>query len=120
MLHAVREEPAPVADRVYAEAGQERVEGALLGAGVLSAFPLAGFLVAKASTATTILEPALAAALALRRLAERLEALQVSNARQQGWSWQEIADALEVSKQAVHQKHAANAAEPGSGRRKNV
>ncbi len=52
----------------------------------------------------------LRAALALRRLAERLEALQVINARQQGWSWQEIADALEVSKQAVHQKHAARAA----------
>jgi hypothetical protein len=54
----------------------------------------------------------LRAALALRRLAERLEALQVSNARRQGWSWQEIADALEVSKQAVHQKHAARAAAP--------
>jgi hypothetical protein len=54
----------------------------------------------------------LRAALALRRLAERLEALQVSNARRQGWSWQEIADALEVSKQAVHQKHAAHAATP--------
>jgi hypothetical protein len=62
----------------------------------------------------------LRAALALRRLAERLEALQVSNARRQGWSWQEIADALEVSKQAVHQKHAARAAEPESGRRKHV
>src|SRR5438046_638884 len=36
----------------------------------------------------------LRAALALRRLAERLEALQVTNARRQGWSWQEIADAL--------------------------
>ena len=27
-------------------------------------------------------------------------------ARRQGWSWQDIADALEVSKQAVHKKHA--------------
>ena len=61
----------------------------------------------------------LRAALALRRLAERLEALQVSNARRQGWSWQEIADALEVSKQAVHQKHAAHAAAPeATGRRR--
>lgn len=51
----------------------------------------------------------LRAALALRRLAERLEALQVDNARRQGWSWQEIADALEVSKQAVHKKHAGRA-----------
>jgi hypothetical protein len=48
----------------------------------------------------------LRAALALRRLAETLEALQVENARRQGWSWQEIADALEVSKQAVHKKYA--------------
>lgn len=43
--------------------------------------------------------------LALRRLLERLEAIQVTNARAQGWSWQAIADALEVSKQAVHQKY---------------
>lgn len=42
---------------------------------------------------------------ALRRLLERLEALQVDNARKQGWSWQAIADSLEVSRQAVHQKH---------------
>ena len=34
-----------------------------------------------------------------------LEVLQVDNARRQGWSWQEIADALGVSKQAVHKKH---------------
>lgn len=42
---------------------------------------------------------------ALRRLLERLEALQVDNARNQGWSWQAIAESLEVSRQAVHQKH---------------
>lgn len=48
----------------------------------------------------------LRAALALRRLAETLEALQVANARRQGWSWQEIANALDVSKQAVHKKYA--------------
>lgn len=48
----------------------------------------------------------LRAALALRRLAEHLEALQVDNARRQGWSWQDIAQALEVSKQAVHRKYA--------------
>ncbi len=47
----------------------------------------------------------LRAALALRRLAERLEALQVHNARDQGWSWQEIAEVLQVSKQAVHKKY---------------
>jgi hypothetical protein len=48
----------------------------------------------------------LRAARALRELAERLEALQVDSARAQGWSWQEIAFFLGVSKQAVHKKHA--------------
>ncbi|MGE5291683.1 MAG: RNA polymerase subunit sigma-70 [Micromonosporaceae bacterium] len=43
---------------------------------------------------------------ALRELTERLEALQVDNARSRGWSWQEIAVFLGVSKQAVHKKHA--------------
>ena len=48
----------------------------------------------------------LRAVLALRRLSESLEMLQVDNARRLGWSWQQIADALEVSRQAVHKKHA--------------
>ncbi|ADL45254.1 hypothetical protein Micau_1699 [Micromonospora aurantiaca ATCC 27029] len=52
----------------------------------------------------------LRAVLALRRLLERLEVIQVDNARRQGWSWQEIADALEVSRQAVHKKHAGRPA----------
>ena len=39
---------------------------------------------------------------AVRELADRLEQLQVQRARGLGWSWQEIADALGVSKQAVH------------------
>ena len=47
----------------------------------------------------------LRAVAALRRLAEVLETMQVANARARGWSWQEIADALGVSKQAVHKKH---------------
>ena len=46
------------------------------------------------------------AARALRELAERLESLQVAGARARGWSWQEIAFFLGVSKQAVHKKHA--------------
>ncbi|MBE1874754.1 helix-turn-helix domain-containing protein [Myceligenerans pegani] len=41
----------------------------------------------------------------LRELADRLETLQVERARDLGWSWQEIADALGVSRQAVHKKH---------------
>jgi DNA-directed RNA polymerase specialized sigma24 family protein len=43
---------------------------------------------------------------ALGRLLEHLERTQVDRARVAGWSWQEIADVLEVSKQAVHKKHA--------------
>jgi len=35
-----------------------------------------------------------------------LQELQVTNARDRGWSWREIADALGVSKQAVHKKYA--------------
>jgi DNA-directed RNA polymerase specialized sigma24 family protein len=41
----------------------------------------------------------------LRELADRLETLQVRRARELGWSWQEIADALGVTRQAVHKKH---------------
>ncbi|MFT3716846.1 MAG: helix-turn-helix domain-containing protein [Gordonia sp. (in: high G+C Gram-positive bacteria)] len=47
----------------------------------------------------------LAAVRALRTLADRLEDVQVANARSQGWSWQAIADVLQLSRQAVHQKH---------------
>jgi DNA-binding NarL/FixJ family response regulator len=47
----------------------------------------------------------LAAAAALRRLAERLEAAQVANARALGWSWQDIAVRLGATKQTVHRKY---------------
>ncbi len=47
----------------------------------------------------------LQAVAALRRLLENIEALQVTNARDQGWSWQQIADVLQVSRQAVHKKY---------------
>jgi Homeodomain-like domain len=47
----------------------------------------------------------LRAVASLRALVERLEALHVAQARDQGWSWQEIGGALGVSKQAVHRKH---------------
>ena len=56
----------------------------------------------------------LQAARALRRLAETLEAAQVDNARRQGWSWTQIAAALEVSKQAVHQRYARRIPAPDS------
>ncbi|ACZ29765.1 hypothetical protein Xcel_0726 [Xylanimonas cellulosilytica DSM 15894] len=42
---------------------------------------------------------------ALRELADRLEVLQVRRARTLGWSWEQIAAALGVSKQAAHKKH---------------
>lgn len=48
---------------------------------------------------------ALRAVLALRRLAERVEAQQVALAREQGWSWQQIGDALGVTRQSIHTKY---------------
>ena len=45
------------------------------------------------------------AVLGLRRLAERIESRQVALARAQGWSWQQIGDALGVTRQSVHAKH---------------
>ncbi|HUX70203.1 MAG TPA: hypothetical protein VMV41_06810 [Cellulomonadaceae bacterium] len=51
----------------------------------------------------------LRAVASLRRLAEQLESLQVDRARDQGWSWAQIAAELGVSKQAVHQKHGVRA-----------
>jgi DNA-directed RNA polymerase specialized sigma24 family protein len=41
----------------------------------------------------------------LRALLESVEELHVRRARELGWSWQQIAELLGVSKQAVHQKH---------------
>jgi hypothetical protein len=43
----------------------------------------------------------------LRALVERLETLQVENARDQGWTWEQIAQQLGVTRQAVHKKYAA-------------
>ena len=50
-------------------------------------------------------EVGLRAVAALRALTERLEVLQVENARQLGWSWQDIASRLGVTKQTVHRKY---------------
>ncbi|MGY1778011.1 helix-turn-helix domain-containing protein [Geodermatophilus sp. SYSU D00804] len=59
-------------------------------------------------TAATSDDPAvgLRGVRALRELADRLEGLQVAAARRRGWSWQQVADALGVTRQAVHKKHA--------------
>jgi hypothetical protein len=47
----------------------------------------------------------LRASMALHRLAERVEANQVASARKKGWSWQQIGDALGVTRQSVHTKY---------------
>lgn len=47
---------------------------------------------------------ALAAVLALRQMADELEAKAVFLALSQGWSWSHIAEALGVSKQAAHRR----------------
>jgi hypothetical protein len=59
-----------------------------------------------AATGSQAPDVGLAAVAALRGLVEVLEALQVENARARGWSWQDIAARLGVTKQAVHKKYA--------------
>ena len=61
-----------------------------------------------ARTASDTSDPlrALAAVSALRRLADQLEHLQVEAALRQGHAWPEIAQALGVTRQAVHKKYA--------------
>ena len=54
-------------------------------------------------------EVGLRAVAALRLLTERLEMLQVDNARSLGWSWQQIGARLGVTKQTVHRKHGRRA-----------
>ena len=49
---------------------------------------------------------ALAAVGALRRLAARVEDAAVERAVIDGWSWVQIAEALGVTRQAAHKKHA--------------
>jgi DNA-binding NarL/FixJ family response regulator len=49
---------------------------------------------------------ALAAVGALRRLADRIEDAAVERAIAEGWTWAQIAEALGVTRQAVHKKHA--------------
>lgn len=47
----------------------------------------------------------LAAVVALRDLADRLEDAAVERAMRDGWSWTQVAAALGVTRQAVHKKH---------------
>jgi hypothetical protein len=46
---------------------------------------------------------------ALHRLAERVEAIHVPLARDRGWSWEQIGDALGVSRQSIHAKYGKRA-----------
>jgi hypothetical protein len=64
---------------------------------------------AQVASAASSKDPAigLKAVRSLRVLVERLEALQVENARGQGWTWELIAQHLGVTRQAVHKKYAA-------------
>jgi hypothetical protein len=48
----------------------------------------------------------LAAVVALRRLADLMEDTEVERAMRTGWSWPQVAEALGVTRQAVHKKHA--------------
>ena len=54
-------------------------------------------------------EVGLAAIVALRDLLDQLEALQVQAARSRGWTWERIAAALGVSRQAVHKRYVVRA-----------
>ena len=58
-----------------------------------------------AQTASEDPEIGLRAVASLRGLLEAVEELQVKQARQLGWSWQQIAALLGISKQAVHQRY---------------
>jgi hypothetical protein len=59
-----------------------------------------------AQTSSADPEVGLRGVASLRALVEAVEELQVRRARELGWSWQQIAELLGVSKQAVHQKYA--------------
>jgi hypothetical protein len=48
----------------------------------------------------------LAAVVALRRLADLLEDSEVERALTDGWTWADVGEALGVTRQAVHKKHA--------------
>lgn len=50
---------------------------------------------------------AIAAVIALRRMADRMEREAVDRAIATGWTWQQVAQALGVTRQAAHQRHAA-------------
>lgn len=62
--------------------------------------------IARAAADTSDPASGLRAIASLRALADRLELAQVEAALRVGMSWQEVADALGVSRQAAHKKYA--------------
>ena len=70
-----------------------------------------------AQTASEDPEVGLRGVASLRALLEAVEELQVRRARELGWSWQQIAAPLGVSKQAVHQKYGKGHPRPGRSSR---
>jgi hypothetical protein len=59
----------------------------------------------------------LAGVVALRRLADRVEDAEVERALRAGWTWTQVAEALGVTRQAVHKKHAKRLAAAGASER---
>lgn len=55
----------------------------------------------------------LAGVVALRRLADQLEDTLVERAMREGWTWPQVAEALGVTRQAVHKKHAGRLSAAG-------
>lgn len=53
-------------------------------------------------------EEALAAVVALRLMADRLERSAVKKAISKGWTWAQVAQALGVTRQAAHKRHASS------------
>jgi DNA-directed RNA polymerase specialized sigma24 family protein len=62
---------------------------------------------------------ALAAVVALRRLAAGLEVAAVDEALGQGWTWQQIGDALGMSSQAAHKRLAPARRQPSRQERQS-
>jgi len=50
---------------------------------------------------------ALAAVSSLRLVADRLERSAVKEALLQGWTWAQVAEALGITRQAAHKRHAS-------------
>lgn len=63
---------------------------------------------------------ALAAVVALRRLADRLERAAVGAAIGEGWTWAQVAQALGVTRQAAHKKHSHQASTRRRRRRRKA